>query len=78
MKKHDRWGIIRYAAGTGDTPEEDTCCFDGWYSVRSIAAEIARDWRKQYPGWNIIIVMEDQSWFSGVEWKAKEHENEIR
>jgi hypothetical protein len=30
--KEVSWGIIRYAPGSGDFPEDDAAAFDGWYT----------------------------------------------
>jgi hypothetical protein len=29
--EHDAWGIIRYVACSGRSPEEGAAAFDGWY-----------------------------------------------
>jgi hypothetical protein len=62
------WGIIRYLPGTGLTPQEDKCHFDGWYSDRADAYEIYIDWRKRYSarGWIVALVKGDEATFEAV------------
>jgi hypothetical protein len=40
--KEVSWGIIRYAPGSGDFPEDDAASFDGWYTNREDALAVAK------------------------------------
>jgi hypothetical protein len=41
--------------------------FDGWYASHADAPAIARSWRKEYPGWIIVVVKMDEGWFSNCD-----------
>ena len=45
----EQWGIVRYAAGSGSTPEHDIAAFDGWYADREMATAVYHDWSERYP-----------------------------
>jgi hypothetical protein len=57
------WGIIRYAAGSGRLPQEDAAAFDGWYTDRAVALEVAADWVRKHPQWIVGLVRSDLLWF---------------
>jgi hypothetical protein len=57
------WAIIRYAANSGDFPDEDAAAFDGWYADREDALAVAQDWSVRYPQWIVGLVHSDTVWF---------------
>ena len=57
------WGIVRYAGGSGNAPEEDAASFDGWYADRDDAMAVARHWADKYPQWIVGLVASDTVWF---------------
>ncbi|MDI3563545.1 helix-turn-helix domain-containing protein [Bradyrhizobium sp. Arg816] len=57
------WGIVRYAPGTGRTPEEDKCHFDGWYSRKEDAQDVFADWCARHPGWIVALVSQQEARF---------------
>jgi hypothetical protein len=57
------WGIIRYAAGSGRSPDEDAAAFDGWYFKRAEALAVAEEWARTFPQWIVALVGSDQIWF---------------
>jgi hypothetical protein len=61
--KKIHWGIIRYAPGSGLTPEEDAAAFDGWYTHFADAKNTATLWLERHPQWIIAIVRADEVWF---------------
>jgi hypothetical protein len=50
------WGIIRYAAGSGLTPEDDCAAFDGWYADREEAVAVYHDMCKRCPHSIVALV----------------------
>jgi hypothetical protein len=62
-EKEKSWGVIRYAPGSGVRCEDDAAGFDGWYSIRGWAVDVAEYWVKEYPGWIVAIIQSDQIWF---------------
>jgi hypothetical protein len=56
-------GIIRYAPGSGDFPENDAASFDGWYMSREDALAVAKDWVARHPHWIVGLVRSDVIWF---------------
>ncbi len=62
--RQESWGIVRYAPDSGDCPDEDACCFDGWYADREEALAIAREWEKEHPAWTVALISADTIWFS--------------
>jgi hypothetical protein len=61
--KEVSWGIIRYAPGSGDFPEDDAASFDGWYTDREDALATAKDWVARHPHWIVGLVRSDLIWF---------------
>jgi hypothetical protein len=61
--KQTSWGIIRYAPGSGQVPEDDAAAFDGWYAKREDAMSVAEHWVKQHPQWIVAVVGYDTAWF---------------
>ena len=51
----EQWGIVRYAAGSGSTPEHDIAAFDGWYADREMATAVYHDWSERYP--NLVVAL---------------------
>jgi hypothetical protein len=49
--KEVSWGIIRYAPGSGDFPEDDAASLDGWYTNREDALAVAKDRVSRHPQW---------------------------
>jgi hypothetical protein len=64
------WGIIRYAAGSGMSPQDDAAAFDGWYADRNEAMSIATDWARRYPQWIVALVRSDTVWFGEGDFSA--------
>jgi hypothetical protein len=62
------WGVIRYAAGSGTTPEDDCASFDGWYADRAEALAVYRDWCERHPHWIVGLVKSDEVRFSDSDW----------
>ena len=56
------WGIIRYAPGSGAFPEDDAAGFDGWYSDRADALDVAERWKLRFPQWIVALVESDMIW----------------
>jgi hypothetical protein len=69
-RKGKGWGIIRYAAGSGLSPEDDCAGFDGWYVDREEALEIYRDWCQRHPHWIVALVEADDIRFSNAAWES--------
>lgn len=61
MSNDCKWGIMRYAPGTGLFPEDDACHFDGWYKDRADAHDIYGDWCVRYPGWIVAVITYDEA-----------------
>ena len=61
--KQVTWGIIRYAPGSGMACDDDAAGFDGWYSARADALDVAKDWVARFPQWIVGLVSSDQVWF---------------
>jgi hypothetical protein len=61
--KQETWGIIRYLPDSGAFPEDDASAFDGWYSDRTDAATVAKDWAARHPQWIVGLVCSDTIWF---------------
>jgi hypothetical protein len=60
------YGIIRYAPGSGLSPEDDAACFDGWYACKGDAMTIFNDWVERHPGWIVAVVEQvTASWGEG-------------
>ena len=57
------WGIIRYAAGSAPSPENDASAFDGWYGDKEDALVVAKDWVARYPKWIVGLVCSELVWF---------------
>jgi hypothetical protein len=68
--KQDTWGIIRYAAGSGNLPEDDAAAFDGWYTHREDALAIAKDMRERHPQWIVALVRADLISFGGGDFSS--------
>ena len=64
-KQRKRWGIIRYAPGSGTFCDDDAAAFDGWYSDHEDALEIARAWHASHYGWIVAVVCQDQVFYGG-------------
>jgi hypothetical protein len=64
------WGIIRYAAGSGKSPQDDCAAFDGWYSDRNDALAIYRVWCERHPHWIVALVKADEVRFSESAWEC--------
>jgi hypothetical protein len=64
------WGIVRYAPGSGDRPEQDCAAFDGWYSDQADAASVYADWCKRYPNWIVALVQEHEAVFPDRDWSS--------
>ena len=67
------WGIIRYAAGSGPTPETDAAAFDGWYRDRAQARMVAKDWVARHPHWIVGLVRSDPVWFGDGDFTSLSH-----
>jgi hypothetical protein len=63
------WGIIRYAAGSGSTPEDDCAAFDGWYTNRADALTVNDDWCRRHSHWIVALVKSDEVRFSESAWE---------
>jgi hypothetical protein len=61
--KEVSWGIIGYALGSGDFPEDDAAAFDGWYADREGALAVAKDWVARHPHWLVGLARSDLIWF---------------
>jgi hypothetical protein len=68
--KQVTWGIIRYAAGSGNFPVDDAAGFDGWYSDREEALAVARDWAALHPHWIVALVQSDLVWFGNGDFQG--------
>lgn len=53
-------GIIRYLPGSGNSPEEDQCHFDGWYQGaegKEMAERVYKLWCELFqPDWHVVII----------------------
>jgi hypothetical protein len=63
------WGIIRYAAGSGMSPEDDCAAFDGWYSDRNEALAVYQDMCKRCPHWIVALVESEEIRFTDSAWE---------
>jgi hypothetical protein len=61
--KEVSWGIIRYAPGSGDFPEDDAASLDGWYTNREDALAVAKDRVSRHPQWVVGPVRSAVIWF---------------
>ena len=65
-----RWGVVRYAPGSGVFCDDDAAAFDGWYTLRDDALAVAEDWALRFPQWIVALVRSDQGWFGNGNWSA--------
>lgn len=68
-KNPGTFGILRYAPGTGLSPQEDIAAFDGWYTDKADAVIIYQEWCRRYPGWVVAVVEAEKDHLHfGGEW----------
>jgi len=66
------YGIIRRLVGSGTSPEEDECHFDGWYSDRTLAKQIFTTWGADYPDHHVELIRSVMAKPSGVRFTDKD------
>jgi hypothetical protein len=78
---NESWGIIRYAPGTGNRPEDDRAAFDGWYARKEDAQEVFRYWFEKYTGSIVAVVLANEpdirftnSMWDREHWDTARHE----